>query len=175
MMCLTLLVHQVSPRQVTLLQRMADSSCNSNFFACVFHGVLEFHFIWIDITNHLSFGASSSFDFSKSTMPFFSVLRASRHLTKHLTTKIIGLGCCLNLFVRRLPDHVHPYGGFSLKIVNWVNPVHGPDSSQSPSTFQLSSMRLFCNIHCRIGPLGSIKISVESGMTLHGTYRLTLG
>ena len=44
----------------------------------------------------------------------------------------------LELVFKVLVDHVYPSGGVVFHKVNWVKPAHGPGSSMSPSTFQMS-------------------------------------
>ena len=46
----------------------------------------------------------------------------------------------LRFLVSLPPDQVYPSCGFSLKIVNILEPVHVSDNSRSPSTFQFSSI-----------------------------------
>ena len=51
-------------------------------------------------------------------------------------------------FVSFLVDHVYPSG---VNKVNWEKPPHGPESSWSPATFQMS-LTFLQHIYCRICP-----------------------
>ena len=74
------LTQQVSPRSVSLLHGMADSRCNSNFFARFFHGVLELHVIWIEVLNSCHLLSIVELRLFNNPMLLFFLLRAFRHV-----------------------------------------------------------------------------------------------
>ena len=52
------------------------------------------------------------------------------------TCQNVACGRCISLQVNLSPDHVYPPGGVHFNRVDWVKPVHCPESIRSQSTFK---------------------------------------
>ena len=107
----------------------------------ILHEILEFFIIWINEVKTTQFSSFVELRFFDSPLTLNLSLRfdasdISFQISGH---RVSGLEVVCFL-VSLLPDHVYPSGGFSLRIVNLVKPVHASDNSQSPSTFQLASI-----------------------------------
>ena len=118
----------------------AESTITTNFFCAFFLNFFNFHVFRVTMKKSISLRALRSFRLSMThPMPFFPLLRILRHVRPYLWLQTLGPGRCLILFCQfSLQTTCIPLDGVAFKKVNWVKPVHGPDSSWSPSSFQRS-------------------------------------
>ena len=104
----------------------------------VFHGMFRFFILRFNEEDT----TFSSFGFLYCCFSSFSCIRKCFHISGHNLSGFEVVCFLVSLFL----DHAHPSGGFSLRKVNLVKPVHASDQSRSPSTFQQSST-LFLQHH----------------------------
>ena len=129
----------VVPEVLCDLNSMADSRCTSNFFRIFF--IVSLNSVSSRPIQQIPLNLMTIVELRlcNRRMPFFpDVGSFTTCSTKLLATinRTWLLPKLLSISSLSLPDHVKPFGGFSCNTVNWVKPVHGPDSSRSPSTFQ---------------------------------------
>ena len=121
--------------------------------------------------------ALSSFGFSIVHFSFSLRFDASDICFHIIWPHIVGSWGRFCFLIRFFPDRAHPSGGFSIKKMNLVKPVHACDKSLSPSTFQWSSTCL-CDITSKVVSVVLVTSMIFSGIGNHssvGTYSLTRG